>query len=335
MPSIKHHDGSNWSSAIAGGKIKHRNSSGAWDPALIVRRRNTNNTAWIEAYAGSDKRTYAVPTSYSRSFRSTSGGSAGTWITGGFTDGAFSVRQGKYGGEGAYLIKSTFDIGSGVTEYVSACYPDTYEWVGVLEFSDSDYVYDITDGWANKVKLEGVSTPHTLADLIAVRPTITNPKLYIQRRNETDAQEGYGTAFGNVYVGEYNGSISETTASLSNLSASNQITTNPGGNWLSRGEKVTINLTSTIINNIKSANKHIAIYGNSTLNTNNQGLRDPDNPGGGSCGPVPDFIEPFTAASSQGNYVFWYPHGWNSGDIADPSVAANKSGPFITLELDY
>ena len=335
MPSIKHHDGSNWSSAIAGGKIKHRNSSGAWDPALIVRRRNTNNTAWIEAYAGSDKRTYAIPTNNSRSFRSTSGGSTGSWITGGFTDGVNGVRQGKYGGDGAYLTLSTYAGPFGPVQYISACYVDTYEWVGVLEFNDSDYVYDITDGWANKVKLDGPSTPHTLADLIAVRPTITNPKLYIQRRDETDVQEGFGTAFGNVFIGEYNGNITSNTPSLSNLSASNQITTNPGGNWLSRGEKVPINLTSTIINNIKSDDKNIAIYGNSTLNTNNQGLRDPDNPGGGSCGPVPDFTGTFTAPSSQGNYVFWYPHGWNSGDIADPSVAANKSGPFITLELDY
>ena len=215
----------------------------------------------------------------------------------------------------------------GYGNYVVSCYPNTYEWVGVMAFSDATYAYDITDGWGSKTYLPNT----TLQDLMDVRGVVKGtPKLHLQRVYTAENQdqtggEGYATGYGNVYIGEYNASITATTPSLSNLSASNQVTYNPGGNWFSRGEKIAINLTSTIINNVKTTDKNLAVYGHSTINTNDQGLRDPDNPGGGSCTPYQ--TTGLVAASSQGNFL-WYYHHWTG--IADPS-SATVSGPFLSL----
>ena len=320
----------------------HTKVGGAWktiaDGNLWVKDGGTwRNTSletkvggvWKPIHTGSDKRTYAIPTSNTRSFRSSAGGSTGAWITSGYTNGANSIRQGKYGGKGAYD-----QLGySGGSAYVISCYPNTYEWVGVMAFSDATYAYDITDGWGSKTYLPGWK----LSDLMAARPVVKGtPKLHLQRVNTASnagqtGGEGYATGSGNVYIGEYNAGITATTPSLSSLSASNQVTYNPGSSWFSRGEKIAINLTSTIINNVKTTNKNLAVYGNATINTNDQGLRDPDNPTGASNSCWVYRSDYFLAPSSQTNY-FWYYHHWTG--IADPS-SGTVSGPFLEVELDF
>jgi len=331
--AIKRSTGSAWDT-IASGKVKASDGS-AWKVVKNVSR--STGSDWDNVYIGTDERTLAIPATYTRSFRSSFGTATGTWITSGFTNGGNALRQGKYGGRGAYLTISIANLPDGLTQqYISACYPDTYGWVGVMQFSGNSSVsapiYDITDGWGSAVPLTNTS----LADEMAARPAIKGtPSLHIQRVNTASnagqtGGEGFTTASGNIYVAEYNALITSTTPYLSSISTSNQQTHNPGGSWLSRGEKVEINLSSTIITNIKDSQKNLCVYAETPTNTTNQGLRDPDNPGGGSCSNPPIFSGTFTAASSQGNYVWYYDY---STGIADPS-GGTVSGPWIEVRLD-
>ena len=328
----------------------HTKVGGAWktiaDGNLWVKDGGTwRNTSletkvggvWKPIHTASDPKTLAIPATYTRSFRSSAGGSTGAWISSGFTNGGNALRQGKYGGKGAYLTLASYPGGG---SYVSACYPNTYGWVGVMQFSGDSSVsapiYDITDGWGSAVAL----TETSLADEITARPAIKGtPSLHIQRVNTASnagqtGGEGFATASGNIYVAEYNALITSTTPYLSSISTSNQQTYNPGGSWLSRGEKVEINLNSTIVTNIKDSQKNLCVYAEVPTNTNDQGLRNPDNHGsnGNECSVYADNSGgAVPAAASQPNYVWYYDY---STGIADPS-SGTVSGPWIEVQLDF
>lgn len=329
--AIKRSTGSAWDT-IASGKVKASDGSG-WKVVKNVSR--STGSGWDNVYIGTDERTLAIPATYTRSFRSSAGGSTGAWITSGFTNGGNALRQGKYGGKGAYSQLTTVPApGSG--QYISACYPNTYGWVGVMQFSGNSSVsapiYDITDGWGSAVALTSTS----LADEMTARPAIKGtPSLHIQRVNTASnagqtGGEGFSTASGNIYVAEYNALITSSTPYLSNISTSNQQTYNPGGSWLSRGEKVEIDLTSTIVTNIKDSQKNLCVYAEVPTNTNDQGLRNPDNHGSNGTECALYQTSGFVAPASQPNYVWYYDY---STGIADPS-GGTVSGPWIEVRLD-
>ena len=293
----------------------------------------TDETGFKEFYVGTDQRTFAIPATYSRSFRSSSGGSTGAWITNGFTNVQNAIRQGKFGGKGAYSTLGYYDGGGA---FVTACYPNTYGWVGVIQFSGTGTIYDITDGWSSATTINSSSLSAQIAERSVVKGT---PKLHLQRVNTSSYSgqtggEGFSTASGDVIIAEYNASIQAGTPSLASISTSNQVVYDPGGSWLSRGEKFEVNLTSTIIGNIKDSSKNIAVYAETPVNTNDQGLRNPDNHGsnGTECavgndnsgGQVP-------AAASQPNYVWFYDYTTGAADNAGSTV----SGPWLEVQLDY
>ena len=119
-------------------KVKH---DGEWKN--LVKMQAKDGGQWRNIYTGSDQRTFAIPATYSRSFRSSSGGATGAWITNGFTNGQNAIRQGKFGGQGAYSTLGTNPFTG--AQFITACYPNTYGWVGVIQFSGTGTIYDITD----------------------------------------------------------------------------------------------------------------------------------------------------------------------------------------------
>jgi hypothetical protein len=323
--AIKRSTGSAWDE-IDSPKV---NVSDGSDWKLVKKGFRSTGSAWDEIYAGTDQRTFAIPATYSRSFRSSSGGATGTWITNGFTNGQNAIRQGKFGGQGAYSTLGTNPFTG--SQFITSCYPNTYGWVGVIEFSGTGTIYDITDGWSSATTINSSS----LATQITERPSVKGtPKLHLQRPYTSSYSgqtggEGFSTASGDVIVAEYNASIQAGTPSLASISTSNQVVYDPGGSWLSRGEKFAVNLTSTIIGNIKDASKNIALYAETPVNTNDDGLRDPDNHGGGTC--AVGNTSGFTAAASQPNYVWFYDYTTGAADNAGSTV----SGPWLEVQLDY
>lgn len=322
--ALKRSTGSAWDE-ITSAKLKVSDGSAEWK---LVKKgfRSDGSNEWDQFYVGSDQRTFAIPATYSRSFRSSFGTATGAWITNGFTNGQNAIRQGKFGGFGAVQT-----LGFDGNPFVSSCYPNTYGWVGVIEFSGTRTIYDITDGWSSAITINSSSLNTQMTERPAVKQT---PKLHLQRVSTSSyagqtGGEGFTTASGDVIVAEYNASIQAGTPSLASISTSNQVVKDPGGSWLSRGEKFSVDLTSTIIGNIKDASKNIAVYAETPVNTNDQGLRDPDNPGGGSC--TVGATSGYTVASSQTNYVWFYDYTTGAADNAGSTV----SGPWLEVQLDY
>lgn len=329
MPSIKVHDGSNWSSAIASGKIKHRDDYGEWKPGLVIKRRDSGNTTWVEAYTGSDPKTFRIPTNLTKSFRSSSGGSTGSWITSGFTNGATALRSGKFGGRGA-----VGSLGFDGVPFVESCYPDTYAWVGVMNFSNTSTIYETTGG------ISPAATSSTLADVLTERPVVSAAKLVLQRLNTASTAgqsggEGFSTATGDIIVARYDDSITASTPSLSYILGTHIVTKNDS---ISRGEVVEINLATdsiaeaqALVDHASSSGGGLCIYPYSPTNSSGSGLRDPDNPGGGTC--VIGATSGYTNATADSNYMFFFDSTTDDNDSSGFGTAPDN--PYIEITVDY
>ena len=337
MPSIKRHDGSSWSSAIAAGKIKYWDGS-TWNPGLKIKRRNSSNTTWIEAYTGSDPKTFRIPTNLTKSFRSTSGGTSGTWITSnGFANGATALRSGKFGGRGAWSVRN-YDSALGA-HYIASCYWSSYAWAGVMNFSNTSTIYETTGG------ISPAATSSTLEDVLAERPVVSAAKLVLQRLNTAstagqEGGEGFSTATGNINVARYNNSITASTPSLSYILGTHVVTKSDS---ISRGEIVEINLAAdsvaeaqALVDHASTSEGGLCIYPYSTTATSGDGMRSPWNPGMSSNGcvvntyiSVPNALDP----DPDSNYMFFFD---STTDGSDPSgFGTAPDNPYIEITVDY
>ena len=284
-------------------------------------------------HTGSDPKTFRIPTNLTKSFRSSSGSTSGSWITSGFTNGATALRSGKYGGRGAYASR-TYDMGLGVY-YINSCYSDTYAWAGVMNFSNTSTIYETTGG------ISPAATSSTLEDVLAERPVVSAAKLVLQRLNTASTAgqsggEGFTTATGNINVARYDDSITASTPSLSYILGTHVVTKSDS---ISRGEVVEINLATdsiaeaqALVDHASTSSGGLCIYPYSTTATSGNGMRSPWNPGTSVNNCFVGYSSPATPTADS-NYMFFFDSTTDDNDSSGFGTAPDN--PYIEITVDY
>ena len=271
-------NGGTWTPIPSGDARYYDSSSNTWKTIKKGYYMPSDNGTWTEFYTGSDPQIYTFVANNTRSARGTS------WITSGYPMGGVNAfRQGRWGG----------NYSSG------ECTESYYRWFGLATFE-----YD-------------TSGAITLEDALAERPVVKSAELSLYRGSNTSGFTGSGGGWGNINVGTYSGTITDTSPTPTKISFSNYATKNYAGrpdNALALNQRALINLESQSNAAAKALLDHAAslkplVVSNKTdTGTGTGGLNNY------SCSFDTDFF---------------YFHPYNSYFYTAPL------GPTLIVELDY